>query len=52
MSVTFIRASLRGGLAPMRKCRRFHHPDFNAREMQGWKWLRHWGSPRHGRWLS
>ena len=39
MSVTFIRARRRGDLAPMRECRRFHHPDFNARATQGWKSL-------------
>ena len=39
MVMTFTRSRCHAGpvSAPVR--RRFHHPDFNAREMQGWKSL-------------
>src|SRR5580658_1637686 len=39
MHETFVRARRNSAFAPTRACRRFHHPDFNAREMQGWKAL-------------
>src|SRR5271169_372367 len=39
MSVIFIRSRCHAGYAPARQRHRFHHPDFNAREMQGWKSL-------------
>jgi agmatinase len=39
MAMTFTRSGCRAGLAPAPAARRLHHPDFNAREMQGWKSL-------------
>src|SRR5271169_2732048 len=39
MAMTFIRSRCHAGFVPAPQRRRFHHPDFNAREMQGWKSL-------------